>query len=400
MPIRIVPSKVTPTPEEQLQAFAIKRDPIGVGRKLGYDIHKLSPKDSIDRGDYEEGYRYRVSSPSKTKPYPDIFMARTEKEISDYILSKARRIEVTPAPEVTAIAKRDAFLQEQALTRNKALIDEEITKAGNREIGMRIAADRLQGQVDTRTGMPIEQNITDAQLIRKAATLPAIPKTEAGNPKITKVTSVKVKVGDSVCDKYTGSCGRVTEILNDEVALEPTIIKKGGWQVTEPPIKAKIANLEPNHIKRYEEAPSSHKGSEKGGNPMTTQEMEQLAQMVAEKIKEDSSTAVLILHSVPHAYGSPGIMVDPDIAARTPCKCYNNICFSKGIIGSMSKAQREAYCPTTEHITSPRMTKRLENWQEAVGVCKKEIEKFEKGERLEPWLSCMGRELPKRGIEI
>ena len=143
----------------------------------------------------------------------------------------------------------------------------------------------------------------------------------------------------------------------------------------------------------------------KGGNPMTTQEMEQLAKMVADKIKEgkfeeDTGTAILILHSIAHSKGSPGIMVDKDVAARTPCKCYDNICFSKGIIGSMSKAQREAYCPTTEHVTSPGMTRRLENWQEAVNVCKGEIEKFEKGERLTPWLECMGRELPKRGIEI
>lgn len=133
---------------------------------------------------------------------------------------------------------------------------------------------------------------------------------------------------------------------------------------------------------------------------MTEQELDELATKVADKIKEDSVTAVLLLHSVPHAYGSPGIMVDPDIAARTPCKCYDNICFSRGIIGTLDAAQREAYCPTTEHVTSPGMTRRLKNWQEAVNVCKAEIEEYEKGERLTPWLSCMGRELPKHGIEI
>jgi len=59
-----------------------------------------------------------------------------------------------------------------------------------------------------------------------------------------------VGIGDSVCDRYTGSCGRVINIINDEVLLEPTIVKKRGLEVTEPPIKAKIANLEPNHIGR------------------------------------------------------------------------------------------------------------------------------------------------------
>lgn len=133
---------------------------------------------------------------------------------------------------------------------------------------------------------------------------------------------------------------------------------------------------------------------------MTEEELEQLATMVAEKIKEDTTTTFLILQSIPYAHGSPGIIVDPDVAARTPCKCYGNVCFSRGIIGALSEPQREAYCPSIEHVTSPRMTKRLENWQEAVGTCKTEIEHYEKGERLEPWLSCMGRELPKRGIEI
>ncbi|GAH86083.1 unnamed protein product, partial [marine sediment metagenome] len=51
------------------------------------------------------------------------------------------------------------------------------------------------------------------------------------------VCSVKIGIGDSVCDKYTGSCGRVTDIINDEVMLEPTIMKRGGLEVTESPIR-------------------------------------------------------------------------------------------------------------------------------------------------------------------
>lgn len=141
------------------------------------------------------------------------------------------------------------------------------------------------------------------------------------------------------------------------------------------------------------------------GLNLAQSDIDYLAERVADKIKEgafkeDTGTAILILHSIPHSHGSPGIMVDKDIAARTSCKCYDNVCFSRGIIGALSPAQREAYCPTTEHVTSPGMTKRLRDWNEAVGVCKVEIKEYEKGERLEPWLECMGRELPKRGIEI
>ena len=70
-----------------------------------------------------------------------------------------------------AVAKRDRYLQEQALTRHRALIDEEIAKAGNRIVGMKVAADRLEMQVDTRTGMPIDSNLQDARIIRGIASL-------------------------------------------------------------------------------------------------------------------------------------------------------------------------------------------------------------------------------------
>ena len=67
----------------------------------------------------------------------------------------------------------------------------------------------------------------------------------------------EIEVGDTVCDQYTGSCGRVVSIINDEVELEPTTIKgraRGEYlEVTEPSIRAKKANLQPDHIRRYEE---------------------------------------------------------------------------------------------------------------------------------------------------
>jgi len=66
------------------------------------------------------------------------------------------------------LANRDKFLKEQALAKHKVLIDEEIKKAGNREVGMKVAADRLERQVDLRTGMPIDENIKDARLIRNS----------------------------------------------------------------------------------------------------------------------------------------------------------------------------------------------------------------------------------------
>jgi len=61
----------------------------------------------------------------------------------------------------------------------------------------------------------------------------------------------------------------VVSILNDEVTIEPTKIKRGArgeyLEVTEPPIKARIANLEPDHIRRYEEFPPGHRSGKRNG---------------------------------------------------------------------------------------------------------------------------------------
>jgi hypothetical protein len=137
----------------------------------------------------------------------------------------------------------------------------------------------------------------------------------------------------------------------------------------------------------------------KGGNPMPKEETEQLAAIVVDRL-QDIDTLVLIMHSMPEAEGLGGIVVNPDIAARTPCTCYGNVCFSRGIIGALNESEREAYCPSTVQKTSPAMTKRLEKWQEAKDICKTKASEYPKGERLVPYSQCMGVELSKRGIEI
>ncbi len=104
------------------------------------------------------------------------------------------------------------------------------------------------------------------------------------------------------------------------------------------------------------------------------------------------------------ALGSPGLMVNTDIAARTPCRCYTykgepKICYSRGIIGSMSKPQIEAYCNPLVKVGE---SKRVKAFMEAKEEAKKEIEKIPVGtpHRLEKWLSAMGKALRKRDIEV
>ena len=182
-----------------------------------------------------------------------------------------------------------------------------------------------------------------------------------------------VKVGDSVCDRYTGSCGRVVSIINDEVELEPTIIKRGGLEVSEPPIRAKIANLEPDHIKRYEELPSDHE---------------------------------LLLHFGVEELASPGVVLDEARAKATPCSCFTykskDLCWSKGIIGMLAADQQAIYCAAGKtYKAQPALTKRYETFAEAAEEAHKKIESMPSGmARLETWLTEMGKELSKRGIEV
>lgn len=110
----------------------------------------------------------------------------------------------------------------------------------------------------------------------------------------------------------------------------------------------------------------------------------------------------ILLNMAVEELGSPGILVDSDIAARTPCRCYTykgepKICYSRGIIGSMSKAQIEAYCKPLVKIGE---SKRLAAFIEAKEEAQKEIAGIPRGERLEPWLKAMSKSLKKRGIEI
>lgn len=185
-------------------------------------------------------------------------------------------------------------------------------------------------------------------------------------------------IGDKVCDKYTGSCGRVVSIINDEAKIEPTIIKRGArgeyLEVTEPPIRAKVANLEPNHIKRYEELfPSDHE---------------------------------LLLHFGVEELGSPGLVVDEARAKASPCSCFTykgkDMCWSRGIIGMLAQPQQDIYCVAGKaYEARPALTRRYETFAAAAEEAHKKIEAMPSGvERLEVWLGAMGEELAKRDIEV
>ena len=186
-----------------------------------------------------------------------------------------------------------------------------------------------------------------------------------------------IAIGSKVCDKYTGACGRVLSITNDEVTLEPTIIKRGArgeyLEVTDPPIRAQKANLEPNHIIRYEELPSDHE---------------------------------LLFHFGIEEAGSPGAVLNEATAKASPCSCFTykgkDLCWSKGVVGLLAQDQQRLYCVAGKtYKAQPALTERYTRFAEAAEAAHKKIVAMPKGmPRLEAWLSAMGEELSKKGIEV
>jgi len=111
----------------------------------------------------------------------------------------------------------------------------------------------------------------------------------------------------------------------------------------------------------------------------------------------------LLDHAV-EALGSPGIVVNPDLAGKVTCKCYKVddtlMCFSAGIIGTLSQPQVEAYCQKKEVLTEGGLVDRVKRFREAAKAAKIRIANIPKGERLDIWLKTMGEELSKRGITV
>jgi hypothetical protein len=151
-------------------------------------------------------------------------------------------------------------------------------------------------------------------------------------------------------------------------------------------------------------------------NPMTPEEIEQVANKVATKVLEEVSPAILdpagrgmLLHFTEHAIEGAGLVVNEARARATPCNCFTykgrEYCFSKGIIGMMSSEENPEqiaeYCAVGKtYEVKPGIKERFETFASAAEEAHKEIEAIPKGERLVPWLTAMGEELEKRGVEV
>lgn len=130
------------------------------------------------------------------------------------------------------------------------------------------------------------------------------------------------------------------------------------------------------------------------------------------------SAAEAIVGESPFLAGSPsigdfvnpdrrGIVLDEGVAREAPCIGYElsgrgegpDLIFAKGIEGPLSDDQVEAFCADIRiRDVSPEQLERLTAFRESAELCSTEVdESFARGDRLEPYLSCMSRELRERG---
>ena len=151
------------------------------------------------------------------------------------------------------------------------------------------------------------------------------------------------------------------------------------------------------------------------GNPLTDQELSRFKDRMdlfdrrLAVVEEQEATEPwhgTTMDFLPSMGGSPGIVVDPGVARATPCTRFDlgeksELVFSKGVIGALDEGQKALLC--TETVTKPlsrEQEQRLRGWRESADTCRQEIAEVPKGEQLEPWLTCMSRELKSRDIEV
>ena len=139
---------------------------------------------------------------------------------------------------------------------------------------------------------------------------------------------------------------------------------------------------------------------------MTQDEMERLAEMVAEKLKEDSHMAIFVLHSLEHEATGSGRVIDATRARATPCKCFTfegeEYCWSPGVLGLMSSKknpeQIAQYCVAGKEVAGAGAARRFAELKATIGEAHQEWQK--EGGDLKKWWQKVGEKLEEKGIEL
>ncbi len=105
--------------------------------------------------------------------------------------------------------------------------------------------------------------------------------------------------------------------------------------------------------------------------------------------------------------GSPGILVDRDVAMATPCLRIElgpgerPLVYSNGIVGALDEEQQEIFCARGVETkqASPEQKARLGIMREAAHTCSREAAGETTQEHLENYFMCLGRELRNKGMD-
>ncbi|MBA7566965.1 hypothetical protein ES708_08665 [subsurface metagenome] len=213
---------------------------------------------------------------------------------------------------------------------------------------------------------------------------------EAMMPKTVAVHSseeVRVGIGDSVCDKYSGDCGPIVAIMDDEVLIEPTRIKRKVGEkyleTAEPPIRVKKTSLEPDHIRRYEAAKPKEA-----------------------EVEEADTNKGLLLDILEHESTGAGLVLNPARAEATGCKCFaydsQEYCWSPGVLGLISSKknpeQIARFCAVGKTPAGEGVKERFGKIKGAVEEAHREW--LKKGEGLPAWWDEVAKSLKKHGVEL
>lgn len=145
---------------------------------------------------------------------------------------------------------------------------------------------------------------------------------------------------------------------------------------------------------------------------MTEQEIDQIAEKVADKVLAESVVSVLdvdghglLMHFTEHELLGSARIIDEDRAKACPCHCFTyedkDYCFAKGAIGMLTQEQEAQICKLPKvYEVKPGLQYRFEMFRRAAEAAKERIKEVPEGERLGPWLHTMGEELAKRGVKL
>lgn len=93
-----------------------------------------------------------------------------------------------------------------------------------------------------------------------------------------------------------------------------------------------------------------------------------------------------------------GIVVTEELARISPCIRIKgtDLVFTKGVVGALSKEQRDKYCPKIIDVERHEFKKRIARWSEAVKTCKERTKHLTGGDKVKAYIDCMSIEARKK----